>query len=194
MTLAQLLEAMQSLKRIPRSGWIYAGVDPASVESVAEHSFSVAFLTLFLAEELVSKGEKVDVERALKMAILHDLSEALTFDISKKYLEFMGKEGRVMKHELEASANAKLLSAMPRRLKGEAEQLLREHELGTSREAMTVVAADKLDLLIQLNTYRNSGYSSATLDSMQRNVRLELKAMKQPLIQEVLAHLNARLR
>ena len=39
-----------SLKRMPRSGWLMRGVP--HVESVAEHSFGVAFVALALADAL----------------------------------------------------------------------------------------------------------------------------------------------
>jgi putative hydrolase of HD superfamily len=46
----QLLLDAHRLKRIPRTGWVMHGV--ASAESVADHSFGVAFISLILAEML----------------------------------------------------------------------------------------------------------------------------------------------
>ena len=43
-SLVTLLDRANDLKRLPRMGWLLAGVAP--VESVAEHSFGVAFLSL----------------------------------------------------------------------------------------------------------------------------------------------------
>ncbi len=70
-----LLEAL-SLKQIPRKGWVLRG---APRESVAEHTYGVAFIALLLAkmEELSAKDEAL----LLKLALLHDLHEARLGDL-----------------------------------------------------------------------------------------------------------------
>ena len=40
----------------------------------------------------------------MRLALLHDLSESLTFDISKEYLEYLGPSGEAIKAELEPAA------------------------------------------------------------------------------------------
>ncbi len=175
-----MLDAIQALKITPRSGWIHAGVNMAEVESVAEHSFGVVVISLILSEKLKESGVQIDLPKTLKMAILHDLSESLTFDISKRYLEFLGDRGQRIKREIENSANRKLLLHMPLHLKKEATKLLKEHEIGKTLEAQTVIAADRLDLLMQLEAYHRRGYRSKILLQMGLKVRKEIKAMKNP--------------
>ncbi len=175
-----LLDAIQALKIIPRSGWIHAGVRMAEVESVAEHSFGVAVVSLILSEKLKESGAQIDISKTLKMAILHDLSESLTFDISKRYLEFLGNRGHRIKREIENSANRKLLSHLPAHFKKEASILLKEHENGKTLEAQTVTAADRIDMLLQLHTYHQQGYRSRILTEMREKVRNDIKAMKNP--------------
>jgi putative hydrolases of HD superfamily len=61
------------LKSIKRSGWVREKMpDP---ESVAEHTFRICFLVLLLGDEL-----KVDTDKLLRMAIVHDIEEAMTGD------------------------------------------------------------------------------------------------------------------
>lgn len=185
-----LLDAIQALKSTPRSGWIHAGVSLAEVESVAEHSYGVAAVSLILAEKLFERGIQIDVPRTLKMAILHDLSESLTFDISKRYLEFMGKRGQQIKREIDQSANSKLLSQLPPRLKIDATNLLKEHEIGKTIEAQTVTAADRIDLLMQLYAYHRRGFRDKILTEMRKKVKNEIKAMKNPVFISTLNSIN----
>lgn len=181
-----LLDAIQALKNTPRSGWIHAGVSLTDVESVAEHSFGVAAVSLILSEKLMETGVQIDISRTLKMAILHDLSESLTFDISKRYLEFLGNRGLQIKREIEDSANRKLVLNFPPHLKSDAASLLKEHETGKSIEAQTVTAADRIDLLLQLYAYHRRGFRSSILTEMRNKVKNEIKAMKNPVFTSTL--------
>ncbi|MBI2542638.1 MAG: HD domain-containing protein [Candidatus Aenigmarchaeota archaeon] len=58
-------------------------------ENVAEHSFHAAFYAMILADMEIKSGNKVDVEKVLRRAIMHDIEEALTGDViySFKYSE-----------------------------------------------------------------------------------------------------------
>ena len=50
-------------------------------ETVAEHSFHVALYYMILADLEEKFGNKVDKEKLLKAALLHDLEECMTGDI-----------------------------------------------------------------------------------------------------------------
>jgi len=55
-----------------------------SEESVAAHSYYVAFMAMSIADYLKGEqGTAVDTERLLKMALLHDLEEIISGDIIK---------------------------------------------------------------------------------------------------------------
>ncbi len=181
-----LLDAIQALKIVPRSGWIHAGVGLAEVESVAEHSYSVVFLSMILSEKLKAVGTQVDLARTLKMAILHDLSESLTFDISKRYLEFVGERGRRIKRDLEDSANRRLLAELPPALRKEAKGLLQEHAAGRTIEAKVVIAADRIDLMMQLNAYQRRGFRGPIFRDMEAKATAEIKSLKNPVFTTML--------
>ena len=74
-----LLDEMIRLKAVPRTGWLLRGV--RDVESVADHSFGVAFIAMLLADRAQAAGLEVSVEKVLRMALLHDLTEARTGDL-----------------------------------------------------------------------------------------------------------------
>ncbi|MCI0336057.1 MAG: HD family hydrolase [Acidobacteria bacterium] len=148
--IAMLAELMR-LKAVPRMGWLLRGV--RDVESVAAHSFGVAFIAMLLADRAKARGMRVDIERVLRMALLHDLTEARTGDLPntiKQYFEsanLKAADERVAKEMLNNLG-----------ITGEAYLgLLRDYEHRASLEARLVKAADKLDLLLQASEYEKGG-------------------------------------
>ena len=153
------LQALSDLKSLPRSGWLSHRISFHDVESVADHSFSTAVLSLVLANFEVKNGNRVNVERVLKMALLHDLAEVLTFDISKNYLEYLGARGRILKNEIEKSACAHLGKAMESfGLSEEYLAVYDEYLRDRTIEANIVHAADRLDILLQVINLEHRGY------------------------------------
>jgi len=163
----RFLAAISGLKRTPRSGWITHGVSLPDVESVAEHTFSTCTLSLILADSELRSGAQLNMERVLRMAILHDLSEALTFDISKAYLTYLGKRGRKMKNMIEASAWKYLVDGMkPPKLSNDYLKVQQEYDEGQTVESEIVHAADSLDILLQVIDLRRRGYPQSCLQDL----------------------------
>ena len=71
--LSTLIE-LQRLKRLDRTGWTLRGL-PNGTESVAAHSFGVSVTAMLLADRCVAQGVAVNVEKVLRMALLHDWAE-----------------------------------------------------------------------------------------------------------------------
>jgi len=156
-----------TLKRIPRSGWITHGVSLPDVESVADHTFSTCAISLLLTDLEKGRGVRVNAEHVLRMAILHDLAEALTFDISKSYLSYLGERGNELKNEIESSAWKYLASSI--RSKSLSERYVKiqnEYVRNTSVEAQIVHAADGIDILLQILELRRRGYPSHLLKGL----------------------------
>ncbi len=128
------LGAAGVLKRIPRTGWVRVGV--REPESVADHSFRTALAALLLAPEGVDWG------RAVAMALLHDLPEAIIGDLVART-----PGEREDKQRREAAAMEALLAGLP----GEAalRDLWEDYRRGVSPEARLVTAVDKLDMALQ---------------------------------------------
>ncbi|TMI14946.1 HD domain-containing protein, partial [Candidatus Bathyarchaeota archaeon] len=70
--LVRFWEFAARLKAEPRRGWLKK-LRLQRTESVADHSFALSILCLFEGER---RGH--NVERLLKLALLHDLEEAIT--------------------------------------------------------------------------------------------------------------------
>jgi len=161
------MSGLGRLKMIPRSGWISHGIQLNDVESVADHTFSTSALAMLLADMEASNGRHVDVERVLRMALLHDLAEGLTFDISKSYLEYLGNRGEAIKRQLEQSAwNHILRGIRSKSIKTKYIQLQSEFNAARTFESQIVHAADKLDILFQINAYLRKGYARRMLSDI----------------------------
>ncbi len=151
--LLDLLLESATLKRLPRSGWLLRGVPQA--ESVAEHSFGVAFTALALADVLQASGGlegELDLEKVLAIALLHDLAEVRLTDLPLKAARLLPAQ---VKSEAEASAMADLLAPLP--TGGRLAALWQTFEDSTSPEGRLVRDADKLEMMVQCLRYEQAG-------------------------------------
>jgi len=173
------VSSLGKLKMIPRSGWISHGISLQEVESVADHSFSTTVLAMLLADLEVANGRRINIERVLRLALLHDLPEALTFDISKSYLEYLGMRGEAIKSELEQAAWKHLIEGIEKgAIRKRYAQLQSEFNAEQTIESMIVHAADRLDLLLQIAEYRRRGYPKAILADLWKSTSQKLRGSK----------------
>jgi putative hydrolase of HD superfamily len=147
----ELLGELMRLKAVPRMGWLLRGV--RDVESVAAHSFGVAFIAMLIADRALECGHEVNIERVLRMALLHDLTEARTGDLPATIKNYFDKA------TLQA-ADEKVATEMLSGLDEQYLELWRDYEQRASLEARIVKAADKLDLLLQAREYEKGGARS----------------------------------
>src|SRR5437867_38214 len=148
--LATLIE-LQRLKRLDRTGWILRGL-PNGTESVGAHSFGVAVTAMLLADELLSKGVTVDVEKVIRIALLHDWAEARVGDMPRTATAYFGADAR---RQAESAALADIVSSLnaPARYY----ELYNDYEHRESLESRLVKAADVLDLLVQVLALERAG-------------------------------------
>lgn len=173
------VSSLSKVKMIPRSGWISHGVSLQEVESVADHSFSTTVLAMLLADLEVANGRRINIERVLRLALLHDLPEALTFDLSKSYLEYLGMRGEAIKSELEQAAWKHLIKGIEKgAIRKRYAQLQSEFDAEETIESMIVHAADRLDILLQVVEYRRKGYPKAILADLWKSTSKKLQGSK----------------
>lgn len=147
-----ILVELQRLKNLDRTGWSLRGLAPRT-ESVAAHSFGVAVTAMILADHLVAQGIQVDVSRVLRMALLHDWSEARIGDMPRTAAQYFGSDAR-RSAELaafediveESEASAELYRG-----------LYADYEQRSSLEARLVKAADVIDLLVEVLALEKAG-------------------------------------
>jgi len=178
-TVLDFISSLSRIKMIPRSGWISHGIALQEVESVADHSYSTSVLAMFLADLELERGNRIDVERVLRLSLLHDLPESLTFDISKAYLEYLGKRGETIKDELEQAAWKSIIKGIQvTSIRKNYDRLQAEFNAERTVESKIVHAADRLDILLQVVAYRKRGYSEVTLAGLWSSTRKKLQGSK----------------
>lgn len=109
-------------------------------ESVAEHSWRLALTALFLRDEFPA----LDMDRVIRMCLIHDLGECFTGDIPS-FLKSGGDEER------ERSALETWVASLPAPYSVELKTLYAEMDALETDEAKLYKALDKLEAVIQHN-------------------------------------------
>ncbi len=143
---------LQRLKRLDRTGWTLRGL-PNGTESVAAHSFGVAVTAMMLADKIKMSGSAVDVERVLKMALIHDWAETRVGDMPRTAANYFGADARA---KAETAAFADIVVTLGT-TEAEYKILHHEYEQRASLEARLVKAADIIDLLTQAYALERAG-------------------------------------
>ncbi len=142
-SIASFFRHVLKLKSLRRTGWVRKGVsDP---ESVAAHSYGVALLSMVIASR-----EGLDAGKALKMALLHDLPEAVSGDLTPRDKEYKRKRA------IEEKSMEAIVSSLPQGLRSEIVALHKEFEDCRTPEAKAVETADKLDMVLTASEYEKA--------------------------------------
>ena len=144
---------MQRLKRLDRTGWVLRGL-PSGSESVGAHSFGVAVVAMVLADEFVEKGVAVDVEKVLRMALIHDAAEVRMGDLPRTAAIYFGTDIRA---NAETAAFRDIVEPLGAKRSDSYSNIHLEYELRKTIESLVVKAADMIDLLIQALAFERSG-------------------------------------
>lgn len=116
-------------------------------ESVAEHTWRVALLAILCSPYL---DQKINTEKALKIAIIHDLVEIVTGDVPYfSYKYDLAKTSLVNANEIAAIELIKEM--LPDDLGNEIYALWHEFDKASSYEAKFVKAIDKMEAQLQFN-------------------------------------------
>lgn len=166
--LLELFRTVANLKRTPRTGWIDRGLPRAEAESVADHGFMTAFIAWVVAHD----DPDLDADRVLKLALIHDLAEAIVGDrppyephelpaddpdalrafFSVRHVRT--PENKAVKQRDEDAAAEHLIGLMPESVAQEIAELWREYEDAASPEARFVKNVDTLEAFLQSRIYR----------------------------------------
>lgn len=179
--LSTLIE-LQRLKRLDRTGWTLRGL-PNGTESVAAHSFGVSVTAMLLADKFVAQGISVDVEKVLRIALLHDWAETRVGDMPRTATLYFGSDAR---KQAETAAFSDVVGGLDS-AKGLYANLYAEYEHRSSLEARLVKAADVLDLLVQVLALERAG--ARGLDEfweVAENPDFNLDGVAEQIVQELL--------
>ena len=148
--LTTLIE-LQRLKRLDRTGWTLRGL-PNGTESVAAHSFGVGVTAMLLADELLRQGVAINVEKILRIALLHDWAEVRVGDMPRTAAVYFGTD---IRKRAESAAFADIVNTVDET--GLYRNLYDDYERRESFEARLVKAADVLDLLVEALALERAG-------------------------------------
>ena len=157
------------LKGMPRRGWVIR--DVKKPESIAEHTFRVAIMAWVLAEQ---KKTKLNLEKLIKMALVHDLCEVYAGDTTpydsilpkdnkkrralvKTWPRFSESEKKKLaekKYKKEKAGLEKLIKDLPPKLRQEMKNLWLDYEGGVSEEGRFFKQADRLESFLQAEEYQ----------------------------------------
>lgn len=130
------LHVIEKLKCNTRHSWTSSG----RRESVAEHTYRLAVMAMLCEDEY----PEIDINKVIKMCLIHDFGEAVTGDIPSFY--------KTESHEAaEADAINKILEMLPDVYKDEFLLLFAEmHEMKTP-EAKLCKALDNMEAVLSHN-------------------------------------------
>jgi putative hydrolase of HD superfamily len=191
------------LKGMPRRGWVIREIK--NPESIAEHTFRVALMAWLLADK---KKTKMNIEKLIKMALIHDLCEVYAGDTTpydsilpkdkKKRREIMKTWPRFSKIEREKLTKDKfnkekkaliqIIEKLPIELKKEIKSLWLDYEKGLSREGRFFKQADRMESFLQATEYWHK-YKKP----MQKPIWLWARELfDEPLILELIEEINEK--
>ncbi|MFA6097775.1 MAG: HD domain-containing protein [Candidatus Paceibacterota bacterium] len=141
--LFRFLDKIENLKSTLR----YVSLKSGRKESSAEHSWRLSLMAFLAAEELKLD---IDTDRAVKIALVHDIAESITGDIDAIKIK-NGEITKESKNKLEARAMENLRNLAPKKTGSHVYGLWEEYESGKTKEAKYIKALDKLETLLQLS-------------------------------------------
>ncbi|GAB7362989.1 hypothetical protein MBLNU230_g3284t1 [Neophaeotheca triangularis] len=139
---------LSRLKTTKREGWRRFAITHG--ESIADHMYRMSMITMLCPTTLASK---LDLHKCTKMALVHDLAEALVGDITP--VDGVAKSEKSRREE-------GTMEFVCRELLGEVEggvvgrelrALWQEYEDGVTLESCFVHDVDKIELLLQMVEY-----------------------------------------
>lgn len=110
-------------------------------ESVADHSWKVSMLAITIIESL---NLHLNIEKALKIALVHDLPEAICDD-TDYYLVFSGQVSPEEKEKKELNAAEEVKQVLNNPFGDEIFELWQDYQFGLSREGRFIKAIDKIE-------------------------------------------------
>ena len=172
------MHIIEKLKTTPRTGWLNENVN--NPESIADHMYRMSLITMFCSDTTMDKTH------AMKIALVHDLAEAIVGDITP--LDNIPKEKK-SKMELDAMVEIceRILPPTMQMVGADIMKLFLEYENKSSAEARFVKDVDKYELVLQTFEYEKAGKTQGRLDhfaaSSQQITSPEVKGWVEDVLQ-----------
>ncbi|KAI5308586.1 hypothetical protein KEM55_005350 [Ascosphaera atra] len=149
---------VERLKTTPREGWRRCGVQG---ESVSDHMYRMSIMTMLAPPSLSSK---LDIPRCTKMALVHDMAEALVGDITPVDVNITKEEKHRREVEVMDYVAENLLGNVHGGFAGkDLRAAFQEYEDSVTLESKFVHDIDKMELLLQAIEYEKANKGEADL-------------------------------
>lgn len=139
-----------TLKDKIRSGVKLWHISKDRLESVAEHIYGVSMLAIVLDSEYQFD---IDIKKAILMITIHELEECYIGDLTP--FDNITREEKIKKGEMAVS---QILDGLVK--KEEYLSLTKEYNAKKTKESIFANNCDKLEMLLQMKIYEESGYSN----------------------------------
>ena len=151
----ELGQNLQNLNRIKRSGGNLALGLPTSMNiSIAEHSYTVAYLVMLFADKLNDK--EIGFEKIIRQALIHDWREIILGDIPSGSPSFASFWSINIREEA-GKAGDKAIEEMLKFIEDEVDTSLYKTNL-TDKEKLVLKAADWTAYLLEMQEWKYLGY------------------------------------
>ncbi|MFC1801754.1 HD domain-containing protein [Nanoarchaeota archaeon] len=137
---------LEGVKKQVREGWNLHKIPQP--ESIADHSYRVAMMALVLSPQA-----KLNSEKTMAMALLHDALHALVPDTPSKHDESEQKMTNQEMAEIERKAMKKLLSNLDQKKAKEFFEMFLDVEEKRTKEGEFVKDLDRLEMCFQALEY-----------------------------------------
>ena len=157
----EFYEHVCHLREIKRQGWVDRGISLEEAETVADHSYTVAVMV-----GMEAKRRGLDGERAMFMALVHDLPEIFAGDTTPYQHLPKGQreqsidawtapsaEAKEDKHRKEEESLKIITQKLPVKFRAEIVELWQEYDAGETEVAKLVRQMDHIQRLQQAMIY-----------------------------------------
>ena len=167
---------VEDLKTVKRKGWIIKS-KVKEVESVAEHSYAATSIAMIISDLAGTNTEKV-----MKMMLIHDLPEGIIGDV------IPGENTN--KDSDEEDAISTILGILPDKMRIDYTEIWNEFKMNKTKEAQIVDEIDKLELIIQLSSYRDRMSKEAVNEFLQSSEKIIELDLNRELLNEILKEIQ----
>ena len=136
---------LSSLTKIPRTGWIFAGV--TEPESISDHCYETAVFAYIISKYI---DYNFDMRKVLLMSLFHEIGEARLTDLPRRSKFYIGHA----KHHAESEATKDILN----NIADELVDLLEEFHNLSNPESRLVEAAEELQIIFKAMTYAKENH------------------------------------
>lgn len=183
----RFVSVLQNQAAIPKTGGVlFAGLEPQNVESLADHCYKVAYLSLLFGKKAQQHGTPINLENLLTAAITHDWSESIILDLPSNAASFQSYFEDTDIRAAVKKAEHKAMKEMEEYLNEEVKLQIGDGTL-SNQEKDILDIADITAMLLEIIAWKYKGLQYEWFDYVWSNTlkRLQKKTNEYPVFIEL---------